>query len=95
MQRFVRDSEQEIWSDKGLLRKVFVRQIRSIKRAAMKQPLLSSKQIFEAAGGPGVPRTSRCTILQSLAVVRTADVFPSLTSAHKETFSVHEKIQQD
>ena len=47
-------------------------------------PLQSSKQIFEAAGASGVPRTSRCRILQSLAVVRKPSIRPPLNNAHKQ-----------
>ncbi|CAI9583058.1 unnamed protein product [Staurois parvus] len=55
-----------------------------IKRAAAKIPLHSSKQIFEAAGASGVPRTSRCRVLQSLATVHKPFIRPPLTNAHKQ-----------
>ncbi|CAI9567366.1 unnamed protein product [Staurois parvus] len=55
-----------------------------IKRAAAKIPLHSSKQIFEAAGASGVPRTSRCRVLQSLATVHKPSIRPPLTNAHKQ-----------
>ncbi len=82
VKRFVSDSQHR--RIQGLLRKVSVRQINVIKRAAIKKPLLSSKQVFEAAGVSGVPRTSRCRILQRLAVVHKAAFRSPLTKAHKE-----------
>ena len=67
VKRFVADSEHtRVRADKGTMRKVSARQIHQIKRAAAKMPLQSSKQVFEAAGASGVPRTSRCRILQRL-----------------------------
>lgn len=85
VKRFVADSEYtRVRADKGTMRKVSVRQKHRIKRAAAKMPLQSSKQIFEAAGASGVPRTSRCRILQRLAVMRKPSIRPPLTNAHKQ-----------
>ncbi len=85
MKRFVADSEhRRVPADKGRMRKVSARQIRRIKRAAAKMPLQSSKQVFEAAGASGVPQTSRCRILQKLAVVHKPTIQPPLTNAHKQ-----------
>lgn len=56
VKRFVVDSEhRQVCAHKSRMRKVSARQIHRIKRAAAKMPLQSSKQIFEAAGAPGVP----------------------------------------
>ncbi len=66
------------------MRKVSGRQIHRIKRAAAKIPLQSSKQVFEAVGASGVPQTSRCRILQRLAVVHKPTIRPPLTNAHKQ-----------
>ncbi|CAI9619738.1 unnamed protein product [Staurois parvus] len=55
-----------------------------IKRADAKIPLHSSKQIFEAAGASGVPQTSRCIVLQTLATVHKPSIRPPLTNAHKQ-----------
>ncbi len=85
MKRFVADSEhRRVRADKVKMRKVSARQIRRIKRAAAKMPLQSSKQVFEAAGASGVPQTSRCRILQKLAVVHKPTIRPPLTNAHKQ-----------
>ena len=74
VKRFVADSEHtRVRADKGTMRKVSARQKHRIKRAAAKMPLQSSKHIFEAANASGVPRTSRCRILQRLAVMRKAE----------------------
>uniref|UniRef100_A0AAR2KR07 Uncharacterized protein n=1 Tax=Pygocentrus nattereri TaxID=42514 RepID=A0AAR2KR07_PYGNA len=67
-----------------VMRKVSARQVHRIKRAAAKMPLQTSKQVFEAAGASGVPRTSRCRILQRLAVLYEPTIRPPLTSAHKQ-----------
>jgi len=66
------------------MRKVTPRQIHRIKRAAAKMALQSSKQEFEAAGASGVPWTSRCRILERLAVVHKPTLLPPLTNAHKQ-----------
>lgn len=50
---YVLFKHRRVRSDKGVLRKVSVRQIHHIKRAAVKKPLMSSKQVFEAAGVSG------------------------------------------
>ena len=85
MKRFVADSEhRRVRADKGIMRKVSARQIHLIRRAAAKMALQSSKQVFEAAGASGVPRTSRCRILQRFAVVHKPTIQPPLTNAHKQ-----------
>ncbi len=85
VKRFVADLEHiRVCADKGRMRKVSARQIHRIKRAAAKMPLQSSKQVFEAAGASGVPQTSRCRILQKLAVVHKPTIRPPLTNAHKQ-----------
>lgn len=77
VKRFVADSEcRQVRANKGRMRKVSARQIHWIKRAAAKMPLQSSKQVFEAAGASGVLRTSRCRILQRLAVVHKPTIRP-------------------
>ncbi len=49
---------------------------------AVKKPLLSGKQVFDAAGVSGVPRTSPCR----LTVVYKAAVQPPLTKAQREKY---------
>ncbi len=66
------------------MRKVSARQIHRIKKAAAKMPLQSSKQVFEAAGASGGPQTSRCRILQKLAVVHKPTIRPPLNNVHKQ-----------
>ena len=66
------------------MRKVSARQIHRIDRAAAKMPIQSSKEVFEAAGASGVPWTSRCRILQRLAVMHKPSIQPPLTNAHKQ-----------
>ena len=73
-----------VYSDKGVLRNVSVRQIHRIKKVAVKKPLMSSKQVSEAVGASGVPRTSWCRIPQGLDDVHKAVFQLPLTNAHKE-----------
>ncbi len=85
VERFGAHSEdRRVCKDEGRMRKVSARQIHRIKSAAAKMPLKSSKQVFEAAGAPGVLQTSRCRILQRLAVVHKPTIRPPLTKAHKQ-----------
>ncbi|CAK6982570.1 hypothetical protein NFI96_000791 [Scomber scombrus] len=97
VKRFVADSERRrVRADKGIMRKISARQIHRIKRAAVKMPLRSSKQVFEAAGASGVPRTSRCRILQRLAVVDKPTIRPPSTNAHKQkTVAVGPETHED
>lgn len=68
VKRFVAESHQRrVCADKFTMRKLSAGQIHRIKRANAKRPLQSSKQIFEAAGASGFPRTSRCRILLRLS----------------------------
>ena len=85
VKRFVADSEH-IWvcADKGTMRKVSARQIHRIQRAGAKMTLQSRKQVFEAAGASGVPQTSRCRILQRLAVMHKPSIRPPQTNSHKQ-----------
>lgn len=83
--RCVADSEHtQVHADKGTMQKVSARQIHRIKRAATKMPLQISKQVYEAAGASGVPRTSRSRIIQRLAVMHKPFIRPPLNNAHKQ-----------
>jgi len=42
--------------------KVPVKKINCIKRTAIKKPVLSRKQVFEAAGVSGISRSSPCRL---------------------------------
>lgn len=78
------DSEHTwVHADKGTMRKVSARQIHWNERAA-KNPLQSSKQIVEAAGASGVLQTTRCRILQKLAVMHKPSIGSPLNNAHKQ-----------
>ena len=70
-------------ADEGSMRNVSARRKHRIKRAVAKMLLQSSKRMFEAAGVSGVPRTSRCRILQRLAVMRKPSIRP-LNNVHKQ-----------
>lgn len=84
VKRFVCESEKrQARSDKGVLRKVSLCQINRI-REEMKNPLMSSRQIFEAAGASGVPTTSRWRILHRLAGEQDPLSQPPLTSDPEE-----------
>lgn len=74
-------------SDKGKMRKngpVSQRDLNLIKREVRRNPLQTSKQVLEAAGVPGVPRTSRCRVLKKIATCGKADIRPPLKDRHKK-----------
>ena len=74
-------------SDKGKLRKstrVSHRALNLIKREVSRNPLQSSKEVFEGAGVPGIPKTSRCRILKRLAKCGKANIRPPLKDIHKK-----------
>ena len=55
-----------------------------IKREAIKNPLSSSKSIFEACGVGHISRSSRCRVMRKLGVVKKAVITPPLNKKHKE-----------
>ena len=58
VKRFIaRTNQTRKRCDKGVKRKISRRQMSTIKREAVKQSLLTSKQIFEQAGVSGITRT--------------------------------------
>ena len=84
VKRFMADSEhRRVRADNGKPRSISAKQIHRIKRAAAKMPLRTSRHVFDAAGAFGVPRTTRCRILQKLAVVRKPNIRPPLTNVHR------------
>lgn len=57
-------------------------------------PLQRSKQIFEAASASGVPWTSRCRILQRLAVMHKPSIRPPLNNHKKKRFQWAQKYMK-
>lgn len=85
IKKYVADSEHtRVRADNGKSRTLSYRQIRWIKRAAVKMPCHSSRQVFEAAGASNVPRTTRCRVLQGFAAVRKPSFRPPLSIGHKQ-----------
>lgn len=85
IQRFIQNTESKrTRADKGSSRTVSARELRSIRRQTRKNPLASSKTVFEKAGLGHIPRTSRCRILQTVAHVKKSSKRPPLTKTHKE-----------
>lgn len=76
-------NKQNNVSDRGLLRKVSVRYINTIKRAAV---INMVEQQTEAAGVSGVPRTSHCRIIQCRGA-QTQYVFYIKRGSTKYTFT--------
>ena len=66
--------------DKGVKRQISRRQMSAIKREAVKQSLLISKQIFEQAGVSGIARTTRCRILNTVAKPVKPSIHPPSTT---------------
>ena len=57
------------------------RQVSAIKQEAVKQSLLTSKQIFEQTGVSGIARTTRCRILNTVAKPVKPSIHPPLTTS--------------
>ena len=60
------------------------RLLNRIKREAIKQPLGTSKSVFEACGAKNISRTTRCRVMKSIAKVKKASIKPPLNKKHKE-----------
>ena len=68
VKRFIANSNKaRKRSDKGVCRSISRRQLSTIKQEVARHPLSTSKHIFEDAGIQGIPTTSRCRILKSVA----------------------------
>ena len=81
VKRFIANANQRC--DKGVKRKKSRRQMSAIKREAVKQSLLISKQIFEQAGVSGIARTTRCRILNTVSNPVKLSIHPHLTTRHR------------
>jgi len=64
-------------------RKLTAKDLRRIKREAIRNPLSSSAVIFQNCNLPGVPRSTRCSVLRDMAKVRRAETRPPLNKTHK------------
>ena len=72
-------------ADKGEIRKksgVSRRVISLIKREVHRNPLQTSKQVFEAVGMFNVPKSTRCSILQRIAKCKKPLVRSPLKQVH-------------
>ena len=72
---------------RGKIRKksgVSRRVISLIKREVHRNPLQTSKQVFEAVGMFNVPKSTRCSILQRIAKCKKPLVRPPLKQVHRE-----------
>lgn len=59
-------------------------QLKCLKRAASRNPLGTSREIFGDAGIPNVPKTTRNRLLNEIARVCTAPKRPRLTQRHRK-----------
>lgn len=64
-------------------RKLTAKDLRRIKRESARNPLSSSAVIFQNCNLPGVPRSTRCSVLRDMAKVRKAETRPPLNKTHK------------
>jgi hypothetical protein len=69
--------------DKGRFLSISTRQKVLLKRAVAKNPLSTSRTVFNEAGINGVSRSTRWRILQHIATCKTAIARPPLSSQHK------------
>ena len=55
-------------------RTLTAKDLRRIKHKATRNPLSSSAVIFQNCNLPGVPRSTRCSVLRDMAKVRKAEI---------------------
>ena len=55
-----------------------------IMREARRNPLETSKQVFEKAGVPDVPKSTRCRIKRTIAKFGKTEIRPQLKDMHKK-----------
>lgn len=70
--------------DKGKFRSITSRQMRLLKRELSKQPLSTSKMIFDEAQINCVSRNTRCRVLNKIGNVKKAKSQPLLSKQHKQ-----------
>ena len=69
-------------TEKRHYRKVTAYQLRAVKRAASRNPLATSQEIFEDAGVLGMPKTTRNRIMRVFAKLIKPSRRPPLTQKH-------------
>ena len=83
VKRFIANANQtRKRCDKGV-KEISRRQMFVIKREAVKQSLLTSKQIFEQGGVSGIDRTTRCRTLNTVAELVKPSIQPPLTTRYR------------
>ena len=84
IKRFVANSQQcRKKRGEKKRRKLTAKDLRRIKHKATRNPLSSSAVIFQNCNLPGVPRSTRCSVLRDMAKVRKAETRPPLNKTHK------------
>ena len=84
-------------SDKGKISKkapVSHRAMSRIKREIRRNPLGTSKDVFENADVPDVPKSTRCRILRNVAKCGKPEVRPPLKDVHKKKDGVGKKSHE-
>lgn len=85
VKRFVNDSEYvRTRVDKPSRRLLSDRDLSAVKRDMSRKPISTSAQIFQAAGLPGVAKSTRCRALRSIGKVVKVKTRPPLNKRHKE-----------
>ena len=69
--------------DKKKRHKLTAKDLRRIKHDATGDLLSSRSDIFQNCKLPGVPRSTRCSVLRDMAKVRKAETRPPLNMTHK------------
>ena len=75
-----RADKGKTWEKSGVSRRV----ISQIKREINRNPLQTSKQVFEAVGMVNMPKSTQCLILQRIAKSKKPLVRPPLKQGHRE-----------
>ena len=84
VRRFLKDpSPRKKRSDAGHSRTVSARDMRNVVHQLRQRPGQTSKSIFNGAGLPNVPKTTRNDILRSVASIKSPNKLPPLTQRHK------------
>ena len=60
------------------------RALRQIKKEVRRNPLQTSKEVFERAGVPDVPKSTQCRVLRGIGKCEKPEVYPPLKHIHKK-----------
>ena len=71
-------------SDSGKFKSIIQRQLVLVKRSLAKNPLSTSKKVFQEAGMEMISRTTRCRVLKTVAACKSSVKIPPLSTENKK-----------